>query len=70
MGSMEDKRREPGREDEDPHVAANYVYSKLDGAEEDDDEDDDEMTPNKLLILVSKVVKTGTYAATCVREKE
>ena len=43
-------------------------YLKLDGTEDDDD-DDDEMTQNKLLILVAKDVKTGTYAATCLQEK-
>ena len=42
-------------------------YLKLDGTEDDDD--DDEMTPNKLLILVAKVVKNETYAATCLQEK-
>ena len=39
---------------------------KLDGTEDDDD---DETTQNKLLILVAKDVKTGTYATTCLREK-
>ena len=61
------ERREPGREDEDPLVAIDDGYLKLDGTEDDDD-DDDEMTHNKLLILVVKDVKTGKYAATCLRE--
>ena len=63
------ERREPGREDEDQLVAIGcYDYLKLDGTEDDDD-DDDETTQNKLLILVAKDVKTGTYATTCLREK-
>ena len=61
------ERREPGREDEDPLVAIDDGYLKLDGTEDDDD--DDEMTHNKLLILVVKDVKTGKYAATCLRER-
>ena len=48
-------------------MAIDYSYLKLDGTEEDDD--DDETTQNKLLILVAKIVKTGTYATTCLREK-
>ena len=59
------ERREPGREDEDPLVAFDYGYSKLDGTEDDDD-DDDETPQNTLLILVAKDVKTGTYGATCL----
>ena len=43
-------------------------YLKLDGTEDEDDDDDDEMTQNKLLILVAKDVKAGTYAATRLRE--
>ena len=35
-------------------------YLKLDGTEDDDD-DGGEMTQNKLLILVAKDGKTGTY---------
>ena len=62
------ERRESGREDEDPLVAIDDGYLKLDGTEDDDD-DDDEMTHNKLLILVVKDVKTGKYAATCLRER-
>ena len=62
------ERRELGREDEDPLAAMDYGYSKLDGTD-DDDEDDDEVAQNKLLILVAKDVKAGTYAATCLREK-
>ena len=58
------ERREPGREDEDPLVAIDHCYLKLDGTE-----DDDEMTQNILLILVAKDVKTRTSAATCLREK-
>ena len=57
------ERREPSRENEDPPVAID-----CDGTEDDDD-DDDEMTQNKLLILVAKDVKTGTYAASCLRKK-
>ena len=45
------ERREPGREDEDPPVAMDCGYLKLDGTEDDDD---DETTQNKLLILVAK----------------
>ena len=54
------ERREPGREDEDPVVAMDYVYLKLDGT---DDDDDDEVAQHKLLILVAEDVKTGTCAA-------
>ena len=46
------EKREPGRKDEDPLVAINYGFLKLDGTEDDDDDDDDETTQNKLLILV------------------
>ena len=60
------ERREPGREDEDPLGAIDCGYLKLDGTEDDDDE----TTLNKLLILVAKGVKTATYAATCLRERE
>ena len=63
------ERREPGREDEDPLVAIDHVYLNLDGTEDDDDDNDDEATQNKLLILVAKDVKKGTFAATCLREK-
>ena len=61
------ERRELGREDEDPLVAIDYDYLKLDGTEDDDE--DDEVAQNKLLILVARDVKTGTSAATCLREK-
>ena len=61
------ERREPGREDEDPLVAFDYGYLKLDGTVDNDD-DDDETTQKKLLILFAKDVKTGRYAATCLRE--
>ena len=44
------------------------VFLKLDGTE-DDEEYDDETTQNKLLILVAKDAKTGTYAATCLRKR-
>ena len=37
--------------------------------EDDDDDEDDEVAQNKLLILVAKDSKTGTYAATCLRER-
>ena len=37
------ERREPGREDEDPLVAIDYGYLKLDGTEDDDDDEDDEV---------------------------
>ena len=57
------ERREPGREDEDPLVAIDNDYLKLDGTEDDDDDEDDEVAQNKLLILVAKDVKTGTHAA-------
>ena len=63
------ERREPGREDEDPLFAIDSGCLKLDGTEDDDVEDDDEVAQNKLLILVAKDVKTGTYAATCLHEK-
>ena len=49
-------------------MAIGYEYLKLDGTEDDDD--DDETTQNKLLILVAKGVKTGTYAATVFEKKE
>ena len=45
-----------------------YDCLKLDGTEDDDDEDD-EVAQNKLLIQVAKDKKTGTYEATCLREK-
>ena len=46
------------------------VILKLDGTEDDDDDDDDKTTQNKLRILgCAKDVKTGTYGATCLREK-
>ena len=64
------ERREPVREDENPMVAFDCGNLKLDGTEDDDDDDDDdEMRQNKLLILVAKDAKTGTYAATCLRDK-
>ena len=44
-------------------------HLNFDGTEDDDD-DDDETTHNELVILVAKDVKTGTYAATCLRGKE
>ena len=50
-------------------MAIDHVYLKLDCTEDDDDDDDDETTQNKLLILVAKDVKKGTYAATFLREK-
>ena len=62
------EKREPGRENEDPFVAMEYGYLKLDGTEDDDDDEDDEVAQKKLLILVAKDVQTGTYAATSVRE--
>ena len=46
------ERRVPGREDEDPLVAIDCGFLKLDGTEDDED-DDDETTQNKLLILVA-----------------
>ena len=63
------ERRESAREDEDPLVAIGYGFLKLDGTKDDDDDEDDEVAQIKLLILVAKDVKTGTYAATCQREK-
>ena len=42
-------------------------YLKFDSTKDDDE--DDEVAQNKLLTLVAKDVKTGTYAATCLREK-
>ena len=52
-----------------PIVATDYGYLKLDGTEDDDD-DDEETAQNKLFILVAKAVKTGTSAATGLRENE
>ena len=57
------ERWDPGREDEDPLVANDYGYLKLDGTEDDDDDEDDEVAQKKLLILVAKDVKTGNVAA-------
>ena len=57
-------RREICREDEDPPVAIDYGYLKLDGKEDDDV---DEMPQNSLLILVAKDVKSGKCAASCLR---
>ena len=42
-------------------------YLKPDGTEDDDEHDD--VAQNKLPILVAEDVKTGTYAASCLREK-
>ena len=53
-------------EDEDQIGAFDCSFLKLDGTEHDDDEDGDIMQ-NKLLILVAQVVKTSTYAATCLQ---
>ena len=61
------ERREHGREDEVLLVTIDFGYLMLDDTEDDDD--DDETTQNKLLILVTKDVKTGMSAATCLREK-
>ena len=36
------ERRELGREDDDPLVAIDYGYLKLDGTEDDDDDEDGE----------------------------
>ena len=36
------ERRELGREDEDPLVAIDYCFLKLDGTADDDDDDDDD----------------------------
>ena len=63
------ERREPGQKNEDPLVATDDGYLKLDGVKDGDDVKDDEVTQNKLLILVAKDAKTGTYAASCLREK-
>ena len=63
------KKREPGREDEDPLVAMDYGYWKLDGTNEDDDGEHDRSHRTKLLIPVVKDVKTGTCAGTFLREK-
>ena len=62
------EKREPGREDEDPFVAIDSGYLRLDDTEDDDNDDDDETTHNKRLILFATDVKIG-YAATCLREK-
>ena len=61
------EKREPGREDEGPLVAIEHGCWNLDGT--DDDDEDDQVAQNKLLILVAKDVKTGTYTATCPRER-
>ena len=58
-----------GREGEDELVAMDYCYLKLDGSDDDDDDEVDEVAQNKLLILVAKDGKTGTYASICLREK-
>ena len=63
------ERRKPGREDEHPPVAIDSVYLKLDGTEDNDDDENDEVAQDKLPILIAKDVRTGTYAATCLREK-
>ena len=63
------ERWEPGREDEDALVAIDCGDLKFDGTEDDDDDDDDEVAHNELLILVAKDVRTGTCAATRLREK-
>ena len=60
------EKREPRREDEDPVVAIDYGYMKLDVTEDDDDDEEDGEAQNKLLILVAKYVKNGKYAATCL----
>ena len=43
------EKRKLGREDEDPLVAIDYDFLKL------DDMEDDEVAQNKLLILVAKM---------------
>ena len=50
-------------------MAIDYGYLKFDDREDDDGDEDDGVAQNKLLILVAKVVKTGAYAATSLREK-
>ena len=42
---------------------------KVDGTEDDNDDEVEKVAQNKLFILVAKDVKTGTYAAICLREK-
>ena len=42
-------------------------YLKLDGTEDDDE--DDEVATDQTAHLVAKDVKTGTYAAPCLRER-
>ena len=46
------ERREPGPEDEDPLVAIDYGYLKLDGTEDDDDDEDDEVKLERMLQTV------------------
>ena len=41
------ERWDPGREDEDPLVANDYGYLKLDGTEDDDDDEDDKVAQKK-----------------------
>ena len=45
-------------------------HLKLDDTEDDDDVEDDEVAQNKLVIVVAEIVKTGTCAATCLREEK
>ena len=70
MGSLEDTK-DGSLVKRTPPVARDYGYLKLYGTDDDDhgDDDDEETTQNKLLILVAKDAKTGTYAATRLREK-
>ena len=44
------ERPEPAREDEDPRVAMDYGYLKLDGTEDGDGGENDEVAQNELPI--------------------
>ena len=70
MESLEDTRDGSLVERTRTHLWRLFVFFflKLDGTEDVED-DDDETTQNTLLILFVKDVQTGTYAATCLREK-
>ena len=57
------EKRELGREDEDPLVAMDYGYLKLDITDEDDEDQDDKVAQNKLLMPVVTYAQTGTCAA-------
>ena len=61
--------RDPGREDEDPHVPSDYCYVKLDGTEDDDDDEDDEVAQKRTAHLGCKRCENWNVCCSlCARE--